>query len=387
MTKKKKPFWFTRVDVQVSLLVALITFAAIWVTFLIFQAASYQLMVASLEQRVYALYHVIQRDINMETFYTINNSYDTKTSLYQEEREKLLLLKEAASVSHLYTAKKNVHDKYVFVIDGLNEDNGQFRRPGDSILGDESSSYIKRALLGEHIIGESIIQTDSEDIFLSFLPLYHDTGTILGVVGIEFAVNEISQAYQQLKIYSPAIMLSFTFLASILSNLAFRRISNPFYLDLATRDAPTGLKNRNSFEVDLNNFVTRADTAKIGIIMIDLNHLKTINDRYGHSWGDDFLRLVSDSIIEIRTIDMIGYRTGGDEFVVVAENATEVILSKFAYECAGMVKNQTVYPALPTSISVGWAIYDPLLDKTLKDTLARADIAMYHHKRQDRTPL
>lgn len=381
---QKKNFLLSRVDVQVSLLAALIAFSSTWVTNIIFQKITYELMLLSLEDRVYALYDVIERDLCTESFFLIDNPYDMNSDLYIQEKEKLFLLKEATGVKYLYTAKKNVHDRFVYVIDGLSSDDDDFRRPGDAIE-EEISSTMHRALMGEHIIPDSVMETEWGQIFITYLPIHNDMGAIIGVVGIEFAAEEISHAYEYLIQLAPVIVIIFTFLASVASFITFRRISNPFYMDLANTDTPTRLKNRNAFEVDMNNFISRAESAKIGLVMIDLNHLKKINDRYGHSWGDDFIKLVADSIQETRTIDMIAYRTGGDEFIIIVENATEKAMNEFIYQCSGMVKNQRIYPDLPTTISCGWAIFDPRLDKTLKNTLERADIAMYHNKRTERT--
>lgn len=380
MKTQKKPFFLSRVDVQVSLLVALITLSSTWISSLIYHSITYQIILLHFEERVYALYQAVERDLDHEIFYTIHSPYDMESTAYQDAHALLLHLCDVTGVKDLYTAKETVHGKLVYVVDGRDPTGEEFHKPGDSV-NQEVTEEMARALQGEYFIPDSVLHTQWGAIFIAYFPIYDEKGDVLGVLGVEFEAEEIAQAYDSLQNLSPYLVILFTLVASLWSFVAFRRISNPFYMDLATTDAPTHLKNRNAFEVDLNNFITRTDSTKIGLIVVDLNGLKEVNDQFGHQWGDDYIKLVADCITEIRTPSMIGYRVGGDEFVIIVQDATLEILDKFVYECTGMVGNQSIYPDIPSSISCGSAIFDPNLDKTLKDTLERADIAMYQEKR------
>lgn len=84
---------------------------------------------------------------------------------------------------------------------------------------------------------------------------------------------------------------------------------------LATRDALTGLNNRYAFEQYIANYAS----APTGVMYLDLNQLKEINDTIGHEAGDNYIRYFCSLLIQVfRQEDC--YRIGGDEFVVIVAN-------------------------------------------------------------------
>ncbi|MBD5633515.1 MAG: GGDEF domain-containing protein, partial [Candidatus Eremiobacteraeota bacterium] len=96
-------------------------------------------------------------------------------------------------------------------------------------------------------------------------------------------------------------------------------------LELASIDPLTGLQNRRTLGADLGVLIERQRVASSGLAMlvIDLDHFKSINDEYGHAAGDDVLRSIADIIRSavFRPGDMTA-RYGGEEFVVVLPNTS-----------------------------------------------------------------
>ena len=95
---------------------------------------------------------------------------------------------------------------------------------------------------------------------------------------------------------------------------------------LSLSDDLTGLYNRRGlFALGEHTMrIARRRARKLGVIYVDVDSLKTINDRFGHAQGDEALRLVADAIrASIRESDVVG-RIGGDEFVILAEDDTGV---------------------------------------------------------------
>ena len=91
---------------------------------------------------------------------------------------------------------------------------------------------------------------------------------------------------------------------------------------LSLSDDLTGLYNRRGlFALGEHTMrIARRRARRLGIIYIDVDSLKTINDRFGHAQGDEALRMVADIIrASIRESDVVG-RIGGDEFVILAED-------------------------------------------------------------------
>ena len=95
---------------------------------------------------------------------------------------------------------------------------------------------------------------------------------------------------------------------------------------LSLSDDLTGLYNRRGlFALGEHTMrIARRRARRLGIIYIDVDSLKTINDRFGHAQGDEALRTVADVMrASIRESDVVG-RIGGDEFVILAEDDTGV---------------------------------------------------------------
>lgn len=96
--------------------------------------------------------------------------------------------------------------------------------------------------------------------------------------------------------------------------------------NLAQRDPFTGMYNKSYFEKFLNDVVEITKTEKLscGMILFDLDHFKSINDRYGHQKGDEVLKRVSELVHSIVREDDLLARLGGEEFAVVLISGSEI---------------------------------------------------------------
>lgn len=153
---------------------------------------------------------------------------------------------------------------------------------------------------------------------------------------------------------------------------------------LAFLDHLTGLPNRRfldmSLQTALNEFQLHKDP--FGVLCIDLDRLKEINDSFGHDMGDVVLKEIARTLAScFRSTDVVG-RWGGDEFVAVVLNANPEFLNLVALRCVALV-GQTSIPLsdgrkLSPSASVGAAL--ARLDDTAEELLKRADLRMYRSK-------
>ena len=157
---------------------------------------------------------------------------------------------------------------------------------------------------------------------------------------------------------------------------------------LASTDALTGLPNRQAFTGRANKEFSRSNrySRPLSLIMIDVDHFKSINDQYGHAAGDHVLtnvgRILGDGL---RDSDVLA-RIGGEEFVLLRPD-TPMINAEYVAERMrlGLEVTPIKYQNLELTItaSFGVAAISPQ-DETLDQMLARADQAMYEAKNKGR---
>lgn len=164
-----------------------------------------------------------------------------------------------------------------------------------------------------------------------------------------------------------------------------RRVVNEM-TQLANKDALTGLKNKTAYnkQVKLLEDDILNGKRKFGIVMIDLNDLKKINDTYGHEHGDEAILLLSQTICSVFVHSPV-FRLGGDEFVVVIKNndyeKVEELVKEFRNKTLELKIDETSGEWLRISAAIGYAKYEDDIDKGVNDVYNRADDKMYKNKR------
>ena len=157
---------------------------------------------------------------------------------------------------------------------------------------------------------------------------------------------------------------------------------------LATHDALTGLWNRAAVLERLereSEIVARARTT-IGVIMLDADHFKTVNDTYGHHAGDAVLKEIAHRIQSaLRSYDVTG-RYGGEEFLIVLPSSPPEAVATSAERIRAAIAGDPISVdglQLTVTVSVGTSILDPH-HNTQFDALVAADKALYRAKRSGR---
>lgn len=153
---------------------------------------------------------------------------------------------------------------------------------------------------------------------------------------------------------------------------------------LAFLDHVTGLPNRRYMEMSLRTALSEFHSHKdpFGVLMVDLDRLKSINDRFGHAVGDQALKAAAMTLVgAVRPTDIVG-RWGGDEFVAIVHHVNSEILRNLIARCYAMVAKATIPlgndESLALSVSIGEAlVWSP---DTAADIISRADELMYRDK-------
>ena len=151
----------------------------------------------------------------------------------------------------------------------------------------------------------------------------------------------------------------------------------------ATTDALTGLPNRRYFEeyADLLGKGRRADDA-LGILMVDVDRFKLLNDRHGHATGDVVLRAIARRIAAaVRDVD-VPVRYGGEEFVIVLRNPSRAVALDVGERIRAAVERLDLRAVgvEKVTVSVGAAVGEGGADR-VPELVEAADRALYRAKR------
>jgi diguanylate cyclase (GGDEF)-like protein len=120
-------------------------------------------------------------------------------------------------------------------------------------------------------------------------------------------------------------------------------------------DSLTGFGNRYYLESIRRRIVRYKKRAPVGILMMDLDNFKNLNDTYGHTFGDEVLRKVAEIISNnIRLVDDV-IRYGGEEFLVILSRASEIVTIKIAERIRKTLESTIFkeHPDLKVTISIG----------------------------------
>lgn len=189
------------------------------------------------------------------------------------------------------------------------------------------------------------------------------------------------RAERQLKRLSRIVKISDRYQAML-------KESNARLAALSHVDALTGIANRRALNEVLERemSIVRRGTPAFVVAMLDVDHFKIINDKYGHETGDRVLIAIANTLSKgIRSHDMCG-RWGGDEFMMILPTTTltdaKQLLTRKVREIRNMHITSPTEEPIRLTVSAGLAALEP--GESLSDLLNRADQALYRAKRDGR---
>lgn len=153
---------------------------------------------------------------------------------------------------------------------------------------------------------------------------------------------------------------------------------------LAFLDHLTQLPNRRflemSLETALNEYKVHKDP--LGLLVIDIDEFKKINDSLGHSGGDRALQEAAKTLAgSLRPTDIVG-RWGGDEFLAIARNVDRETLRKLAERCVALIGQTSILGSDGRCVTLSSSVGAALLraDESAEELIGRADELMYRSK-------
>jgi diguanylate cyclase (GGDEF)-like protein len=156
-------------------------------------------------------------------------------------------------------------------------------------------------------------------------------------------------------------------------------------------DALTGVANRRCFDQTLERECSRAkrSSQQVSLLMLDLDYFKSLNDRYGHVYGDECLMAVARILRAAlpREADVVA-RYGGEEFAVILPDTDRLGAETVAYKMRDAVRRLGIRNESATgkvvTISIGISTFDAASGATHLDLIRNADAALYAAKRDGR---
>lgn len=155
-------------------------------------------------------------------------------------------------------------------------------------------------------------------------------------------------------------------------------------LYLNYHDHLTTLYNRRFFEEEMRRLDTKRNLP-LSIIMGDINGLKLINDSFGHSTGDEYLKKSAEIIKSTCRADDIIARLGGDEFVILLPKADEAEVIKIINRVKDLISKQQI-GNIELSVSFGYDTKEKE-EQSIKEVLENAENHMYRHKIYEHTSM
>lgn len=200
--------------------------------------------------------------------------------------------------------------------------------------------------------------------------------------------NRGQKLWAQLKISKSTKTKNASTLTICLDNITERRATQEQLKYLAMHDSLTGLYNRHFFESSLQQLSADSirNERQHGLVYVDLDHFKNINDTFGHQKGDEVLREMAILISRrIRSPDIL-CRLGGDEFAILLRDVGSAEMNEFAQDIRQII-NDFSFQSQDQRINLGCSIGLTLIDgstNNAEEHLMRADIALYVAKGRGR---
>ena len=210
-----------------------------------------------------------------------------------------------------------------------------------------------------------------------FLPIHFRKYNV-GFFAIREAIHMIRNQY---------MMRATSALTTAIENLYFKnrlRKINRMLSNASITDTMTGFYNRFGYrQIAVRLFEDKKKKKENLLIMyIDMDHLKYINDHYGHECGDSYILALTETMHEVWPARTIGIRMGGDEFLMISEKSPnlnpEEVLGRLRSKLPAPKESRNL-PRVP-SVSVGYVWTDMTADLTLEDYVKEADQLMYVQK-------
>lgn len=268
----------------------------------------------------------------------------------------------------------------IFAKDPLTRKYILLNQAGEQLFGCSRETFVgknARDMFGERVAAAA--ELDEDELLLGIVPQLTNSETISTPNGIRLVT--VTRMVVRNADGSPR------FIVGVTMDVTEKRRAEEQIAYLSQHDALTGLPNREAMMVRLADgiFAAAATQARFGLLSIDIDRFKTLNDLYGHTVADRVLKEAARRLVDIAGEGLV-FRPGGDEFVVISNDPDQPNASRRLAALAQSVFSEEIVidgKAIRVGISIGVATY-PIDGDTGSLLLANAGAALYHVKSEAR---
>lgn len=347
-----------------------------------------------------AIYVIKRQSYNDFMIYIENNSQRIADAICYTEIDAISINDHlevpASAFSYLDTKIRDTYDSLDIVnVSIITADQKVIYSSNKSLIGsppqeaDLSDFFKSEKLISRYKVDQSVVDLLGEkrngiDVVTVYVPIKNIKGNIIGAFSISSDASELKTRYtRQLTSSVTVFVLAILFL-SFMSFLVILReskeLKHAYRLleSLATTDVLTGSYNRTFYEAELERLAS-SRRYPVGIIIVDLDDLKVINDTRGHAAGDKMICKAADILKESVRADDLVIRTGGDEFTIILPdtNAVGLKITKMRIK-SYLDEANKIDDSYEVRMSLGSELAETS-DKLLS-AIKVADINMYENK-------
>ncbi|MES2262641.1 MAG: sensor domain-containing diguanylate cyclase [Pseudomonadota bacterium] len=305
---------------------------------------------------------------------------ELKQKITALEQEQFACLRSGEEVARELDLYRHIRSESEWFFDnsldmlGIAEVGGEIRRVNlafGRILG-----YHPDELIGLQVV-KLMHPDDQERAYMELKSL----GTGKDSINFEVRCRHQNGQWRWISWTCPAVVSNERGLYAIGRDITEKKTNEAELLYCAQHDSLTTLFNRAAFDQALAQAIARADRSpayEVGLLLIDLDGFKSINDRYGHAAGDVVLKTVASRLLSYQRKNEIVCRLGGDEFALIVEGSGRLSLDPLAQRIVDLVRASI--PCDAGQVEVGCSIGIALYRASARDTdsiYKRADTAMY----------
>ena len=263
------------------------------------------------------IHKLVNEKIGREEFATLRHQSDENTEMYHEVSSLLNEIRTLNSTRYLYTATRDEENRLIYVVDGLDPNAGDVRHPGDYIE-DEMIPYIDKALSGETVYSQNIVDTTWGPIFTACYPvtsdLTGDSDEIVGALCVEMdmqSVNGMVERTKRTSIYVGVMAGCVLFLLCAVCFIGCKRkredeIEQKFLLSEAAEKAEAANRAKSSFLLNMSHDIRSPMNAIIGFTDIALNqtNVSEIHDNLQKvKMSSEHLLLLLNNVLDLSRIE------------------------------------------------------------------------------------